>query len=132
MINANKSLTQSEYELFYSYNELLNFIEEDLHYLIQSIESMEYTEGERVMDDLVDAFIQIDTTHSGMFHLAGDDEYLQNQILLFDQIIEELKPFTLNKDDAFLFQIFIKEELSVLFLQWKREVQAYLMPYILQ
>lgn len=100
--------------------------------MIQSIESMEYTEGERVMDDLVDAFIQIDTTHSGMFHLAGDDEYLQNQILLFDQIIEELKPFTLNKDDAFLFQIFIKEELSVLFLQWKREVQAYLMPYILQ
>ncbi|MGG4491595.1 hypothetical protein [Metabacillus idriensis] len=100
--------------------------------MIQSFSSMEYTEGEHVMDDLVDAFIQIDTKHSGMFHLAGEDEYLQNQILLFDQIIEVLKPFTLNKDDVFSFQVFIKEELSVLFLQWKREVQAYLMPYILQ
>lgn len=132
MINGNNLLTQSEYELFYAYNELLNCIEEDLVFLIQSFSSMEYTEGEHVMDDLVDAFIQIDTKHSGMFHLAGEDEYLQNQILLFDQIIEVLKPFTLNKDDVFSFQVFIKEELSVLFLQWKREVQAYLMPYILQ
>ncbi|MDQ0857261.1 hypothetical protein [Bacillus sp. V2I10] len=98
--------------------------------LIQSFESMEYTEGERVMDDLVDAFIQIDTTHSGMFHLARDDEHLQNQILLFDQIIDELKPFTLNKDDTLSFQIYIKEELSVLFIKWKREVQAYLLPYL--
>lgn len=108
MINANKSLTQSEYELFYSYNELLNWIEEDIYDLIQSFESMEYTEGERVVDDLVDAFIQIDATHSGMFHLARDDEHLQNQILLFDQIIDELKPFTLNKDDTLSFQIYIK------------------------
>jgi hypothetical protein len=131
MINANKSLTQREYELFYSYNELLNCIEEDMYDLIQSFESMEYTEGERIMDDLVDAFIQIDTNHSGMFHLAGNDEHLQNQILLFDQIIDELKPFTLNKDDILSFQIYIKEELSVLFVQWKREVQAYLLPYLL-
>ncbi|USK33591.1 hypothetical protein LIT25_24325 [Bacillus sp. F19] len=72
--------------------------------LIQSFESMEYTEGERVMDDLVDAFIQIDATHSGMFHLARDDEHLQNQILLFDQIIDELKPFTLNRMILFHFR----------------------------
>lgn len=131
MISANKPFSQSEYELYFSYNELLNSIEEGFTYLIQSFEVIEYTEGERVMNDIIDAFVQIDTIHSGMYNSANEDEPLQQQILLFDRIIDELMPFTASKDDSIILQSYIKDKLFTLFLEWKKEIQAHIMPYIL-
>jgi hypothetical protein len=131
MINANKPFSQSEYELYFSYNELLNSIEDGFTYLIQSFDVIEYTEGERVMNDIIDAFVQIDTIHSGMYNAANEDEPLQQQILLFDRIIDELMPFTASKDDSIILQSYIKDKLFTLFLEWKKEIQAHIMPYIL-
>ncbi|WP_191566726.1 hypothetical protein [Metabacillus idriensis] len=131
MISANKPFSQSEYELYFTYNELLNSIEEGFTYLIQSFEVIEYTEGERVMNDIIDAFVQIDSIHSGMYDAANEGEPLQQQILLFDRIIDELMPFTTSKDDSIILQSYIKDKLFTLFLDWKKEIQAYIMPYIL-
>ncbi|MEM5016182.1 hypothetical protein WKH31_07840 [Metabacillus indicus] len=128
MISVSDAITQSDYELFLSYNELLNTIEECFYYLIKSYESMEYTNREQIMDDLIDAFIQVDAVHSSMMHAARGNSQLQKSILLFDDMLEELRPAP--EGGSHLFHAYLKR-LSHLYTAWKRDIQACLLPYLL-
>ncbi|WP_108669056.1 hypothetical protein [Peribacillus acanthi] len=109
-------------ELVQQYIDLLDTVEQGFQYVLESFHNLERTEGDQVLSDIFTALGSIGESHQGLL-----SESLQSQ---FDHVIKKALELEGKMNQPELKKTIVEESLFPAFMDWKKEVQAFMMPLV--
>ncbi|MDM5299593.1 hypothetical protein QUF51_15705 [Bacillus pumilus] len=119
-----------DYILLTTYYELLYTIEESLTYLDEIEMDFSKTEGDRIFNDLIHAFFQLETTHPLLLSIIKNEHFAQT-IRSFDQIFLSFDILAFYHFPSDHFQNFLKVYFIPEYSQWMGEIHACMRPYVI-
>lgn len=125
-----QTLTADQYNLLAFYYQFLNTIEEGFDYVIESFQSLHFDESRLMLIDIITAFYHIDSSNPILLAILEENNDLRKEIMKFDSVIETVERIELVVLLPHEYELFVKKELSPVFLAWKESVQIQLKDYV--
>lgn len=128
-MNGLNTLSEEKYILVKRYNDLLDTVEEAFDYILKSFNDLSFTEGDRLLDDVFQAFSQIINTNFILAEQFKDSIELLKNLALFSEVVEKAEMLDGKFHDQTAKQKVISEYLYPAFSAWKQIVEKDLKPY---
>lgn len=128
-MNGLNTLSEEKYILVKQYNDLLDTVEEAFDYILKSFNDLSYTEGDRLLNDVFQAFSQIINTNFILAEQFKDKSDLLKNLALFSEVVEKAEMLDGKFADQTAKQKIISEHLYPAFADWKQIVEKELKPY---
>lgn len=120
----------NDYHLVSAYYQLLFTIDEGLCYLLDTHDDFFKTEGERIYNDLIQAFFHLDSSHTLLLSIV-ENQCVEIAIRSFDDIFQD---FSLLNDYEFpseSFQAFLKNSFLPHYKLWMEQTHHCIKPYVI-
>ncbi|RLQ96781.1 hypothetical protein [Falsibacillus albus] len=124
------NLTEEQLDFCQRYAALIETINEALDYVAASFTDFEKTEGDVVLQDVIDAFAQIAQSHVTLEILFQEEEKMVETIEAFVLVVNEASMLDGNLADPTLMCSIITEGLTPTYHKWSEKMQKELQPYI--
>lgn len=128
-MNGLNTLSEEKYILVNQYNDLLDTVEEAFGYILKSFNDLSYTEGDRLLNDVFQAFSQIINTNFILAEEFKDSSQVLKNLTLFSEVVEKAEMLDGKFHDQTAKQKIISEHLYPAFSAWKEIVEKDLKPY---
>lgn len=128
-MNGLTTLSEEKYILVKQYNDLLDTVEEAFDYILKSFNDLSFTEGDRLLNDVFQAFSQIINTNFILADQFKDSIGLLKNLALFSEVVETAEMLDGRFQDQTAKQMIISEHLHPAFIAWKQIVESKLKLY---
>ncbi|MEK3857143.1 hypothetical protein [Cytobacillus sp. FSL H8-0458] len=124
------TLTEEQYLFLKEYSDLLYTIDEAFDYIVKSFSDFSKTEGERLLDDIFQAFPQVAAAHEQLSQLVQDNQPMLKAIADISTVADQAELLIQNFEDLPVRQEIISKKLYPAFAEWHKNIQQELNPYI--
>lgn len=124
------TLTEEQYLFLKEYSDLLYTIDEAFDYIVKSFSDLSKTEGERLLGDIFQAFPQVASAHEQLSQLVQDNQPMLKAIADISTVADQAELLIQNFDDLPVRQEIISKKLYPAFVEWHKNIQQELNPYI--
>jgi hypothetical protein len=128
-VNGLNTLSEEKYILVKQYNDLLDTVEAAFDYILKSFNDLSFTEGDRLLNDVFQAFSQIINTNFILAEHFKDSSDVLKNLALFSEVVEKAEMLDGKFNDQTAKQNIISEHLHPAFTAWKEMVEKELKPY---
>lgn len=125
------NLAIEQQELSKQYLDLIFTVEEGLEYVVSSFSDYERTEGDRILNDIFAAFIQIAESNQVLLKIFNNNPSILKAIEGFQEVMQQVLKLEGHLHDPNEKELIIREGISPLFVEWKNTIQKELQPFIL-
>ncbi|MCI4138138.1 hypothetical protein [Bacillus vallismortis] len=119
-----------DYTLLSAYYHLLFTIEEGLCYLIEAEQNLSKTEGDRIYQDLIQAFFYLDSSHSTLLFIMNTG-CAECSIKAFDEIFAEFDQLVSFSFPSHEFFEYLKEHFLIRYRQWMLSIHQCMEPFVI-
>ncbi|MGM0949844.1 MAG: hypothetical protein ACQEWT_13570 [Bacillota bacterium] len=119
-----------DYTLLSAYYHLLFTIEEGLCYLIEAEQNLSKTEGDRIYQDLIQAFFYLDSTHSTLLFIMNTG-CAELCIKAFDEIFAEFDQLVSFSFPSQGFCEYLKEHFLIHYRKWMLSIHQCMEPFVI-
>ncbi|WP_433744763.1 hypothetical protein [Falsibacillus pallidus] len=123
-------LTEEQLEFCKQYAGLIETVSEALDYVVASFSDLEKTEGDVVLNDVIQAFVQIAQSHVSLEVLFQDDKEVASGIQSFSNVLNQLEPLEGKMDDLTLRSDIITNGVAPAYRIWSSDMLSKLKAYI--
>ncbi|RDI40110.1 hypothetical protein [Falsibacillus pallidus] len=123
-------MTKEQLEFCKQYTGLIETVNEALDYVVASFSDFEKTEGDVVLNDVIQAFVQIAQSHVSLEVLFQDDKEVVQGIQSFSNVLNQLERLEGKMDDLTLRSDIITNDVAPAYRSWSTDMLSKLQPYI--
>ncbi len=116
--------------LLTTYYQLLFTIEEGFCYLIEANQNLEKTEGERIFNDLIYAFFQLDSSHTVLLSIV-ETSCVKSSIRFFDRVFREFDRLIYHNYPSAEFHHDLINRFLPLYRKWMNAIHQCMRPYVI-
>ncbi|AWK47723.1 hypothetical protein V9W62_17105 [Bacillus velezensis] len=120
----------NDYHLVSAYYQLLFTIDEGLCYLLDTQDDFFKTEGERIYNDLIQAFFHLDSSHALLLSII-ECRCVETAIRSFDEIFQDFSMLNDYDFPSASFQEFLKTIFLPHYKLWMEQTHDCIKPYVL-
>lgn len=129
-MNGLNALCEEEYVLTRQYVDLLETVEEGFEYIVESFKNLSYTEGDRLLNDILHAFSQIINTNFVLAERFKEKTSVLKSLAQFNVVVEKAEILDGKFAEQVVKQKIILEHLYPSFSGWRLSVEQELKPFI--
>ncbi|MEC1259435.1 hypothetical protein P9D34_03025 [Bacillus swezeyi] len=119
-----------DYMLLTTYYQLLFTIEEGFCYLIEADRDLAKTEGERIFNDLIYAFFQLDSSHAILLSIL-ETSCAKSSIRFFDRVFREFDSLIYYNYPSPEFQHDLINRFLPIYRKWMNTIHQCMKPYVI-
>lgn len=127
-----KTFTEEQVTLIQEYTQLLSSIQEGFEYITKSYSDSSKTEGDVILNDILQAFIQVIQANESLEVLFKDDAELQSAISSFYEVTVAAEDLEGIFDQSQAKQEVVQQKLAPTYRAWYERVQPVLLEKIQQ
>ncbi len=98
--------------------------------MIEAEQNLSKTEGDRIYQDLIQAFFYLDSTHSTLLTIM-DTRCAEICIKAFDQIFAEFDQLVSFSFPSHTFREYLEEHFLIHYRQWMRSIHQCMAPFVI-
>lgn len=126
------TFTEEQITLIQEYTQLLSSIQEGFEYISASYSDYAKTEGDVILNDILQAFIQVIQTNESLEVLFHEDAELQSAISSFHEVTVAAEDLDGVFDQSQVKQEVVQQKLAPTYLAWYERVYPILLEKIQQ
>jgi len=126
------TFTEEQITLIQEYTQLLSSIQEGFEYITASYSDYSKTEGDVLLNDILQAFIQVIQANESLEVLFKDDAELESAISSFYEVTVAAEDLEGIFDQSQSKQEVVQQKLAPTYLAWYERVQPVLLEKIQQ